>query len=174
MQTRFNPLLIVTLPPHKPLRFVMLSCGLKVYNITAGPLTQVEGRGSAVMYFEATVGDHWRWPPLWSYRPAGAEGGASHGRWMDVDVGGCRFAVGEDGGRWFFVKSVCGRMWGIVGKCGICGETPALRILVSSKKTKKNEKSFGRYARLTGASEKWEFVENVSLLLCSMWEDGSN
>jgi hypothetical protein len=59
MQTRFNPLLIVTLPTHELLRFAMLSCGLEVY-ITAGPLTRVGGRGSAVMYFEAAMGDHRR------------------------------------------------------------------------------------------------------------------
>jgi hypothetical protein len=57
-----------------------------------------------------------------------AGGGRSEPWSMDVDVGGCRFAVGERGWRMdgsvifceVFVGEcgVCGEMWGFVGKCG--------------------------------------------------------
>jgi hypothetical protein len=42
------------------------------------------------------------------YRPDGS---------VDVDVGGCRFAVGEQGWRSVIF---CGEVF--VGECGVCGE----------------------------------------------------
>jgi hypothetical protein len=56
-------------------------------------------------------------------------------------------------------------MWGFVGKCGICGETPALRILVSSEEKQKIKSHLADTRVSLEHPKSGNLCENVSLLL---------